>query len=237
MIQRIEEREKERIFQFIKENDLDYDIVDNGIIKPHLIAYDGQRFFFHKNESQYVVVQYDKSKDKPGTSGAYQYYTMQSVMQIMEQLKQYDESIYKTFWEATANSIDFPFDSVNYKDDWYTDLIKDEHYSIEEDLHCKYVVYSNDEYKPELKSPFNTVGEDAWGSILHESKPEKINKLYFEIHPVSTLEGRESYLLKILCNNEKVLKEYVTYKVIKRKGLRLLIESIFEEAKKFKQTK
>jgi hypothetical protein len=65
-------------------------------------------------------------------------------------------------------------------------------------------------------------------------KPEKIDKLYFEIHPVSTLEGRESYMLKILCNNEEIMKEYVTYRVIKRKGLRLLMESIFSEAEKFK---
>jgi len=234
MIQLIDDREKERIFQFIKESDLDYEIVDNGIIKPHIIAYDNQRFFFQKNEGKYIIIKYDKSKDKPGTSGAYQYFNLESVTQIMEQLKLYDEAIPKKFWEATSNSIDFPFDKENYKDDWYSELLKDEHYSIEEDLHCKYVVYSNDEYKPEMKSPFNTVGDDAWGSILHESKPEKINKLYFEIYPVSTLEGNESYLLKILCNNEEVLKEYITYRVIKRKGLRLLMESIFSEAEKFK---
>ena len=233
----IDQREKERIFQFIKECDLDYEIVDNGIIKPHLIAYDNQRFFFHKNEEQYIVVKYDKSKDREGTSGAYKYYTMKTLPQIMEQLRVYDESITKTFWEATSNSIDFPFDKVNYVDDWYSDLIKDEYYSIEEDTHCKYVVYSNDKYKPEIKSPFNTVGDDAWGSILHESKPEKIDKLYFEIHPVSTLEGRESYMLKILCNNEEILKEYITYRVIKRKGLRLLMKNIFDDAEKFKETK
>jgi len=230
----IENREKERIFQFIKENDLDYEIVDNGIIKPHIIAYDDQRFFFYKNEGQYIISKYDKSKDREGTSGAYQYFNLKSITQILEQLKLYDESIPKRFWEATSNTIDYPFDKTNYKDDWYSDLIKDDNYSIEEDLHCKYVVYSNDKYKPEIKSPFNTVGDDPWGSIIHESKPERINKLYFEIHPVSTLEGKESYMLKILCNNEEVLKEYITYRVTKRKGLRLLMESIFSEAEKFK---
>ena len=230
----IEEKEIERIFQFIRENELDYEIVDNGIVKPHIVAYDDMRFFFHKNEGQYIIVKYDKNKDREGSSGAYQYFNMNSVGQIMEQLKLYDDSIPKRFWEATSNSIDYPFDKNHYNENWYLDLIKDEYYSIEEDQHCKYVVYSNDKYKPEIKSPFNTVGEDAWGGMLHKSKPEKINKLYFEIHPVSTLEGRESYMVKILCNNEEVLKEYVTYRVVKRKGLRLLLESIFIEVEKFK---
>jgi len=117
MIQ-IDDREKERIFQFIKENELDYEIIDNGIIKPHLIATDDQRFFFYKNEGQYIISKYDKSKDKPGNSGAYQYYTLQSITQILEQLKLYDEGIPKTFWEATSNTIDYPFDKSNYKDDW-----------------------------------------------------------------------------------------------------------------------
>lgn len=233
----IENIDKERIFDFIKECELDYDIVDNGIIKPHVVSYDGQRFSFHKNEGQYIVVKYDKSKDKEGSSGAYQYYSMKSIAQIMEQLRVYDESIPKRFWEATSNSIDFPFDRANYKEDWYSYLIKDEFYSIEEDSHCKYVVYSNDRYNPEIKSPFNTVGDDSWGGMLHESKPEKISKLYFEIHPVSTMEGRESYMFKILCNNEEVLKEYVTYRIVKRKGLRLFMESLFMELEKFKTKK
>jgi hypothetical protein len=235
MTEAITESEKQRIFQFVDELELDYDIIDNGITKPALEAADGVRFHFHKNGDEYVIAKYDKEKDRPGTSGAYQFYQFKSLQQIMEQLKIYDEAIPKTYWAPTANSIDFPFDKDSYEESWHEWIEKDESYSIEEDAHCQYLSYSNDGYSPEIKSPFNTVGEDAWGSILHESNPTKVERLHFEIYPLCGRPKRERYMVKILCNNEEVLKEYVTYTAYRKKGLRLLLQSIFSEAEKFKK--
>ena len=93
MTETISESEKQRIFQFVDELELDYDIIDNGIAKPALEAADGMRFHFHKNGDEYVVAKYDKGKDREGTSGAYQFYQFKSLTQIMEQLKIYDEAI------------------------------------------------------------------------------------------------------------------------------------------------
>lgn len=237
MTETISESEKQRIFQFVDELELDYDIIDNGIAKPALEAADGMRFHFHKNGDEYVVAKYDKSKDREGTSGAYQFYQFKSIQQIMEQLKIYDEAIPKTYWTPTANSIDFPFDKDSYSEDWHSWIDKDPSWKIEEDAHCKYLSYESDEYQPEIKSPFNTVGDDAWGGMLHESRPTKVEKLSFEIYPLCGRPKRESYMVRLLCNNEEVLKEYVTYIAYRKKGLRLLMESIFSEAKKFKKSK
>ena len=38
--------DKERIISFIKENDLDYKVVDNGITRFHVVAEDGIKFQF-----------------------------------------------------------------------------------------------------------------------------------------------------------------------------------------------
>jgi len=234
MTESISQREKERIFQFVDELELDYDIIDNGITKPALEAADGIRFHFYKHGDEYVVAKYDKSKDREGTSGAYQFYQLKSLTQVMEQLKLYDEAIPKTYWTPTPNSIDFPFHKESYSEDWHSWIEKDEFWKTEQDQNGSYLAYESDRYWPEIKSPYNTVGEDAWGSILHESKPTRIEKLYIEVYPLCCLPKRESYMVKILCNNEEVLKEYVTYTAYKKKGLRLLLQSIFSDAEKFK---
>ena len=52
MIQGIDEREKARIFQFVEDCELEYDIIDNGIAKPFPfrlfpVSYlDEQSFYF-----------------------------------------------------------------------------------------------------------------------------------------------------------------------------------------------
>ena len=48
------------------------------------------------------------------------------------------------------------------------------------------------------------------------------------------MEGQESYLLKLSCNNEEIFKEYINYKVVKKKGLKLLIDNIFKSLESFK---
>jgi hypothetical protein len=42
-------------------------------------------------------------------------------------------------------------------------------------------------------------------------------------------------MLKLLCGGESPFEEYITYKVYKKKGLKLLIENIFSEVSKFKK--
>ena len=82
-----------------------------------------------------------------------------------------------------------------------------------------------------MKSPYNTIHEV---SPINQETYAVVEKLYFEIHPISCLEKRESYLLKLLINNEEVFKEYVNYIVLSKKGLKLLIENIFNSVEKFK---
>lgn len=229
----VNENDKNKIIQFIKENDLDYTHVDNGITKPHMITYDGYKLFFYIYESTYVMVKYDSDKDKPGGQ-AYEYFYFDTMPKLLEQLKHYDQSIRKVYWHMIIDSISYPFDKLNYKDDWFTDLLKDEFYSIEEDVHCKYVVYENDKYKPIIKSPYNTLDSDHLASQIHSVSEMRLNKLYFEIHPISTLEGSETYMLKVLFNDDDLFKEYINYRVVGKKGLRLIIESLFNESNYFK---
>jgi len=229
----IKNEDLNKLIQFIKENDLDYTYIENVVNKPHLVSYDGYKLFFYIYENKYVVVKYDKDKDKPGKQ-AYEYFYFDTMPKMLEQLKHYDESIQKIWWYTTNNSIDYPFDKSNYKEDWFEEFTKDNFYSVDENLHCKYITYTNTNYKPVIKSPYNTLSEDALASIIHKSEPHNIDKLYFEIHPVSTLEGAEKYDFKILMNNDDIFKEYINYRVIGKKGLRLLIENLFKELEIFK---
>ncbi len=229
----ISAKDNDKIIQFIKENDLDYTQVDSDITKPHIISYDGYKLFFYIYENKYVMVKYDPEKDKPGGQ-AYEYFYFETMPKMLEQLKHYDQSLQKIYWNIINDSINYEFDKQNYNEDWFSEFIKDDFYSIEEDIHCKYIVYVNESYKPVVRSPYNTLGGDSLASLIHKTEANKLNKLLFEIHPVSTLEGRETYLFKILMNDDDIFKEYINYRVVGRKGLRLLIENLFTELEPFK---
>ncbi len=224
----------EKIIKFITDNDLDYTIANNGIIRFHVIAYDGIRFFFYKNNEEWVIAKYDPNKDivdKPG-SIAYNYFQFKTLSQALEQLSFYDKSLQKSYWSTTANSIDVGFDAVNYIDDWHSEFTTDSNYGVEDAGNYKFITYTNDEYKPELKSPYNTIDEV---SPINNLSYTSLDNLHFEIHPISCLGGRESYLLKLQCNNEKILREYINYIVNSKKGLKMLLDTIFKDLQPFKK--
>jgi len=225
------ESDKERIIDFIKINDLDYVIVDDGIIRFHIIAYDGIKLYIQIYNDIYILTKYDPSKDKVGGL-PYENFQFNNLQTLLEQLKIYDDSLHKSFWTMTSNSIDIGFDNNNYIEDWYNEFKKDDFWNIEDTDNYTYLTYKNNNYKPELKSPFNTISEV---SPINDVIFTRVDSLYFQIHPISCLDGNESYLLKLQCNNEEVLKEYINYLVSSKKGLRLLLDTIFKEMEKFKE--
>lgn len=233
-MEKLSENEIKRVLDHIAENDLDYDYVDNGVFRPYLLAYDGTKYFLAKNEGRIVLTHYDPKKDRPGTNGAYEHSVHPNLMQILEAITARDRALHKSYWEITANSIEVPFDSANYDDTWHEEFLEADGYSKEQDSLCTYVVFESDDYAPEITSPWNTVGQDSLGGILHESRPNRISKLRFEIHPVGTAKGRETYLFKIRCNDDEMFPEHVCYRVIGKKGLRLIRQSLFAEMEAFK---
>jgi hypothetical protein len=229
----ITKEDKDKIIQFIKDNELDYTLIDNGITRFHVMAVDGIKFLFYKHEEQYIITKYDGNKDSEGPSGAnaYKHYTFKTLMQVLEQLSFYDKSLENSYCSTTANTIDIGFDQINYIDDWHTDFTTDDKYGLEDDGKYKFITYTNNEYKPELSSPYNSLDEV---SPVNNKSYTQVDNLHFEIHPISCLQGRESYLLKLQCNNEKVLKEYINYIVSSKKGLKMLLDTIFKDLEIFK---
>lgn len=230
----INQQEKNRLLEFINENDLDYTPIDNNISKFHIISHDGLKFFFYKYNEEYIITKYDPKKDivnKP-SSIAYEYSNYKTLPQVLEQLSFYDNSIHKTYWVLTIDSIQIEFikEKENYIDNWYQDFIKDEYWTLEDCETYKTIIYNNSNYNPVLRSPYNTLHEV---SEINNISYNNLDRLYFEIHPISCLEKRESYLLKLLCN-DNTFKEYFNYKVSSKKGLKLLIDDIFESLKIFK---
>lgn len=218
----------DRISTFIIDNELDYDIIDNGIIRYHIKSYDDMVFYFYNYNDNFVIVKYDKTKDgKPGQQ-AYEYYQFVNLQQVLQELKIYDESLYKQWWYPTINSAEIGFNKEGYNDNWIDEFKSDEFWSVDSCDGYSYLVYNNPDVSPNIKSPFNTLHEV---SPINDIKLTKVNKLYFEIHPISCQSCNESYLLKLLCNNEEVLKEFINYIVSKKRGLKLLINTIFKEIK------
>ena len=229
----IDENDKNRICQFIHYNDLDYTIIDDEILKFRIISNDNISFSFYKYDESYIVVKYDKSKDvvNDPTSQAYQYFNFKTISQLLEQLKYYDENLPKKYWEVTTNSAEIGFDKSSYKEDWFEEFSKDVEYTTieDDDSGYKYLTYNNPKKSPKMKSPYNTLHQVS-DINYEEDSYIKVSKLYFEIHPISCQEGNEKYLLKLLSNNEEVLKEFINYIVTKKKGLNNLISEILKNS-------
>ncbi len=229
----ISNNDKEKLISFIKENELDYIISNNELFKFHTTSHDNMKFFFYIYEGNYIVVKYDKNKDMDSQAGqmAYEYYTFQNFQQVLEQISFYDNNLSKTWFYPVTNSIEIGFDEDSYTDEWVNEMIKDEFYTTEDCNNYKCITYNNPNYKPELKSPFNTLHEV---STINDIQFTKIDKLYFEVHPISLQDGNESYLVKLACNNEEILKEYINYMVIRKKGLKIFMETMFNDFERFK---
>mgnify|MGYP003490015411 FL=1 len=227
----INEKNIKRLIEYIELNDLDYTTVNNGLTRFHITSENMVTFTIYNSEDQFLVTKYDGNKDtgKPGEQ-PFEYYQFKTFSEVLEQLKFYDDNLYKVYWQPTLESIEIGFDKNNHIEDWYSKYIKDEHYTIEETFNYKYIVYENKNYSPELISPFNTLHEV---SDFNEMELTKVDRLYFEIHPVSCAKKNESYYVKIQCNNEEVLKDYINYFVYKEKGLKMFIEGLFNDMSKF----
>jgi hypothetical protein len=223
----INEEKKQKLISFINDNELDYIPVDNGIIKFHLIAADGIKFHIYENQNKWIIVKYDSNKDRSQSrSLPYEYFYYESFSAVLQQLEFYDKALPKVYWETNTNSIDIGFDINNYNDSWY-DGILESNTNIKDEQQYKYLVYCDESCKPLMIASHNQL------ATMHNN-PTLLNKLYFEVHPISCLDKNESYLLKLLCNNDEIFKEYVNYRVYKKKGLKLLIKDILEKYGKYK---
>ena len=224
---------KKKLLAFIKENDLDYTLFDDNIGKFKIISYDNLEFHPYEFNEEYILVKYDKEKDKPGNSSSsvYDYFNFKSIPSLLEALKAHDDSLHKIWYYPILNSAEIGFDKSSYNENWYVDLIN-EHYSIKSDNHSNYVVYDNNDYKPVIKSPYYTLHEV---SDINDEYISTVNSLNFEIHPISCQEGNESYLFKLRYNNEEVLTEYINWMIVRKKGLKIFLKDLFESMQPFKK--
>lgn len=232
-MENITDIDKKRLLEFVNENDLDYTPIDNGIFKFKLQSYDDITFQFFTFENKYIIMTYDPKKDLDTSKGTVTdipnaYY--ENMQQVLEQLKVYDENILKTWWQPIADTIELDVDMNSYNEEWYSDLLKDKYIS-EKENNYSILIYNDESYKPVLYSPFNTLHEV---SPINVQTGTHLEKLSFEIHPISCRVKNESYLVKIAFNDEPVLKEWINYKVFKKKGLKIFLETLFNEMEQYK---
>jgi len=232
VMNQLSESDKSRLISFIEESELDYEVYENVVTKFNATSCDGIKFFFYTFNEQYIIVKYDKNKDNENpASQAYEYFYFQNLSQVLEQLSFYDNSIPKSYWSNIADTCEIGFDKDNYNESWYEEFMKDDFWTTEDCDSYKTIVYSNPNYKPELKSPYNTLHEV---SEINELVYTKVDKLYFEIHPISCRKKNESYLLKLSCSNDDKFRDYINYTVNTKKGLKMLLETIFKSLEPFK---
>lgn len=226
----ITESDKKRIINFINQNDLDLIPVDNGISRFGISTHDKKIFFIYEWNQQYVLVKYDPEKElesilsrNPGIT-AYEYFQYQNLQQILEQLTFYDQSLYKRYWEPIKSTIDIPFIKESYDVNWLKPY-SGENWKIEKwNDDYEYPVYTESR-KIKVHSPFNTLHEV---SLFNQFQWTELNTLNIEIHPIFLTERKESYLVKILINDEPILKEWINYRVETKKGLDLFMKELFD---------
>ena len=226
----INESDKKRLIDFIDQQELDFDVVDNSISKFSVTASDGIAFYIYPHNEKYILVKYDKERERQNLQ-AYFYFEFQNIPQILEQLKLYDDSIPKRYWSPTTNSVEVGFDSQNYNHDWTNEFKKDQNWKVIEEGNYQYLVYEDLNCQPELISPFNTLHEV---STINKKEFTKVSKFYFEIHPVSLKPKNESYFVKLLINETEPFKEYINWNIVKKKGLKLFLEDMFNQMQRFR---
>ena len=218
---KLKDSDKKRIIQYIKENELDYRISDGGIIRFHLIAEDDVVFYIHNYNEQYVMVKHEKYV-KPGEL-PFNYFYYKNLQQVIEQLSFYDGKLPKIWWAPLKSTVDIGFNNEGYSDNWSKSYIINNKWSqLDWNEQYKYIVY-NEERNIKVISPYNELHKTGYYDKVYT----ELNKLYFEVHPISLMEGNESFLVKVLINNEEVLKEYINYQVRRKKGLKLFLENLF----------
>jgi len=233
-MEQLTDSEKLRIKDFIEQHDLDFKIVEPGTInKYHLFSFDKKKLFINKYLDKYVVIHYDPKSDKPG-SDPYKYYYYDNLQQVLEQLSVYDNSIPKQYWMPITNSIDIGFNNDGYNDEWCDDFLNGDCWKKEDCDKYKSLVYDDPNYKPKIKSPYYTLDEV---SPINDPMISEVGKLYFEIHPISLTPGEEEYHFKIQSNDEEILKEWINYLIVSKKGLKMFLDTIFSEMEQYKLVK
>ena len=228
----ISDIEKQRIIQFIEFNDLEFDIINFNVLKFR-IKYENIEFQFYKFNDKYVVVKYDSKKDELGRSElqAYEYFHYDNILQILDQLKNFSDVIPKFYYSPIMDTSQQVF-TGSYVDDWYKDFFKEPEYTSVKNYQdmYDYLVYDNPNITPYIKSPWNTLS-DVSSLYSQESQFICVHKLYYEIHPISLISRKETYLFRLLSNNDDKFTEYINYTVNKKIGLEKLISDIFDSIK------
>lgn len=219
---KIKDSDKKRIIEYIKENELDYKTSDGPIFRFHLISEDDYIFQICEHNDEYVVIKSDKKHSK------FEYYYYKNLQQVMEQLAFYDNNLTKIWWHLLdgirrPSSINIPFIKEGYSEDWLKDFPINKNWQYSETEQYKFLVF---EKKTHIKiiSPHDKYGEYP---------PYDLYKLYMEVHPISVKEGDESFFVKILINNEEIMKEYINYRVYRKKGLKEFFKHFFNNKNEY----
>ncbi len=225
--------EKDKIISYIDSNDLDYSVMDSDVFAFSILSMDNKQFKIYKQDESLLLVKIDLDQLRQYNEGnvmlePYSYFKFDNIPQILEQIKLYDDNLPKTWWLPIIDTIDCGI--LSYNENWYDEFI-DYGFVAEKYGNYTFLEYLNKDYKPEVKSPFNTLHEV---SELNKLDYSKVDALNIEIQPISCSDKNESYLFKIRCNNDDIFKEYINYKVFRKKGLKMLINETFKMMEKFK---
>jgi hypothetical protein len=218
--------DKKRISEFVKDNDLNLTIIESDIFRYSISTDDNHLFQPYMTEEGYLLVKIncEKMESQKYNSGvqAHEYLRFSTLSHMLEHLAAYDRNIYRTRWFPIMDSIQIPFHSEGYSPEWFEGL-SEGNWVMESEGNYDKVVWV--EKRPvSVHSPFNTLHEVSW---INQYSPSKLESLYFEIHPISLAEKKESYLVKILSNTDPIIQDWINYKVDGKKGLSMFIEEMF----------
>lgn len=226
---KISKQDQNKIINYINDNNLSFIINEEGLFRFFISSMDGYMFQFYKNNEDYVVVSTDLKNTNPLESKKFNYIQYKNMQQVLEQLSFYSSQMDSNFqWWEILDGIGEPYANIqfikeDYTDNWTNDFIKDDNWKIVDDSQYKYISFSK-EMSISAISPHNRLHQT---SIMYDYNPDKLDKLYFEIHPICTKEHKESYVVKILINKEEILKEWINYRIFHKKGLNLFLEELF----------
>jgi hypothetical protein len=204
---------KSEIIEFIKNQELDINPVDNGFSRFHLNLENGSVLTPIISDGIFYFLKWVPNM---GLENPWTYYNFKTLESMLDWLLEFDNSIPKEWWWLVDDGITDFFNPNNYSDNWW-EFVKNiiPQISPKNNEKYQYLEFIDKDFCPKINHPHDKLSREF--GIVNE-----VNKLNFEIHPIISGDV-PIYEFRLLSNNDEKFQQWILFHIRKKKGLNLFL--------------